>query len=63
MPWNLIAEVGLKLINLMITEVARKEAMKRQMLQFIKKFDDSILENAKLRREYDAIIKRANEKP
>jgi len=60
-PWALIGQVVLGLINMFIKRADRKEELKRQMLEFIKKYDASALDNVKLRQEYADLLKRAKE--
>lgn len=60
-PWALIGQVVLGLINLLIKRNESKEKLKSQMLEFIKKYDASALDNVKLRKEYEELQKRARE--
>ena len=58
MPWGLIATVLLKLIDILLSRSNQKEKTKRDMLDFIKKYDSGVMDNAKLKKEYDAILRR-----
>ena len=57
-PWSLIATVLLKVIDFILSLSKKKEAAKRQMLDFVRKHDERVMDNVKIRKEYDDIIKR-----
>jgi len=56
-PWGAIASVGLKIIDLFFSSAAKKARLKKQMLEFIKRYDRSILDNVKLRKQFEEIMK------
>jgi hypothetical protein len=60
-PWGLVAEVGLKIIAMLIREKERREKLQKQMLEFVKKFDSQIVSTGKLRHQYDELTKRADD--
>ena len=57
-PWGLILQVGLKLIDLFLARSAKKEAMKRQMFEFIRQYDSGVMDNVKLKSQYDELLKK-----
>lgn len=55
MPWSLIATVGLQLIDFFLGQSKKRDAAKKSMLDFVARYDKRILDNARLRTEYDKI--------
>ena len=58
-PWTLISKVALGVIGFFVRRQERQTKLKRQMLEFIKEHDKSVVENVKLRKEYDQLLRRA----
>ena len=42
-------------------EAKRKDEAKKAMLEFVKKHNDSIIENVRIKKEYDDLLRRAEE--
>lgn len=61
MPWATIITVIMKLIDLLLVSKARKDKMRREMFDFVAKWDASLLESLDLRAEYKDLLKRAME--
>lgn len=61
-PWGIIGQIAMGLIGFFIRNQQKKEQLKRDMLQFLKKHDQSILENAKLRKEHQELLKQLKKK-
>ncbi len=57
-PWAAIGQLVLGLINLLVKKHERKQALKKQMYEFIKKHDAQAQENTKLRAKYDELLKK-----
>ena len=57
-PWSLVATVLLKIIDMFLSRSKRKELTKKQMIEFIRKHDERVMDNVKIRQEYDDIIRR-----
>jgi len=60
-PWGLILSVGLKLADIFFSRSAKKEAMKKQMFEFVKKYDTGVLNNVKIKKQYDGLLKQMSE--
>ncbi len=57
-PWAAIIGVAMSLIELIISDKKRRDALKLQMFEFAKKHDqDAIQGNAKLRDEYERMMR------
>lgn len=57
-PWAVIGQLVLGLINLFVKKHERKQALKKQMYEFIKKHDAQAQENTKLRAKYDDLLEK-----
>lgn len=62
LPWTLIGTVILKLMDFFFSRHKEKGKMKKQMLEFLKEHDKRILDNARLKREYERLKKEAEAK-
>ena len=58
-PWGVIVEGIFRLINLFITNKEQRDKMKKQMFEFIKTHDESVLSNIRLKAEYDELVARS----
>lgn len=52
---TLVLQFGLPIIDFFLKRAQSKDEMKRKMFEFIEKHSEQILENAKLRKEYQAL--------
>lgn len=59
---SLAAKVGLSLIDFLIKDKIERDRRKKKMLEFIRRFDESIVEDSRLRGEYDELLKKARAK-
>lgn len=61
-PWGLIIEAVFRIVNFFIKDKERRDALRRQMYEFIKEHDASAMGNVKLREDYERLLAEAAKK-
>lgn len=59
-PWGAIVNGALGVANFFIRDKERREELRKQMMQFIKRHDESVALNSGMRKEYEELQKKAD---
>lgn len=57
----LVLKAAVPFIDFFFKRSAKKEEMKRKMFELVEKYNDQVLQNVKLREEYERLKKKAKE--
>ncbi len=60
-PWGAIVNGALGVANFFIRDKERREELRKQMIQFIKRHDESVALNSALRKEYEKLLAAAED--
>lgn len=58
-PWAIISQAASGIIGLIVRNRAERARLKKEMFDYIQRYDENLLRNALVRREYEELRKQA----
>ena len=60
--WGSILQGAFGIVNFFVRDKERREDLRKQMLDFIRDHDEKVAANSAIRKEYEDLLKKAEEK-